>query len=110
LKQIHRAVQFDGSGTDGVKATGKEVGEGVVKGKGTAILKDQSVEFTEGRSGFKPQDFHRQLAHAVREGAQEELGRSRFDELFREGVIIGVKFPQLIELTMQIGNGLDLLA
>ena len=109
LKQIHRAVQFDGGGTDGAKAAGKEVGQGLVKGKGTAILKDQSVEFTEGLSGFKAQDFHRQLAHDVREGLQEELGCGRFEQLFIEGVIIGVKFPQLIELAMQISDGVDLL-
>jgi hypothetical protein len=109
LKQIHRAVQFDGGGTDGVKATGKDLDQGLVKGKRTAILKDQTVEFTEGRSGFKAQDFHRQLAHDVRERAQEELGRGGFEQLLIEGVIIGVEFPQLIELTVQIGDGSDVL-
>ena len=103
-------MQFDGGGTDGVKATGKEVGEGLVQGKGTAILKDQTAKFTEGRSRFKAQDFHAQLAHDVREGAQEELGRGRFEQLLIEGIIIGIKFPQLIELAMQIGDGLDLLS
>src|SRR5687768_15163008 len=29
---------------------------------------------------------------------------------YLEGVIIGVEFPQLIELTMQIGDGVDLLS
>jgi hypothetical protein len=81
LKQIHRAVQFNGGRAHGVKAAGKEVGEGVVKGKGTAILEDQSVAFTEGHSGFKAQDFHRQLTHDVGERRQEKLGGGRFVEL-----------------------------
>ena len=85
------------------------MGESLVKGKRTAILKEQAVEFTEGGSGFKAQDFHRQLAHDVREGTQEKLGRGRFEQLLIEGVIIGVEVPQLIKLTMQIGDGLDLL-
>jgi hypothetical protein len=68
LQQIHRAVQFDSGWTDGVKAAGKDIGQGLMKGKRTAILKDQSVEFAEGLSRFKSQDFHRQLAHDVTEG------------------------------------------
>jgi len=84
--------------------------ESLVKGKRTAILKNQSVKFTEGRSGFKAQDFHRKLTHDVGERVQEKLGCSRFEELLIEGIIIAVKLPQLIELAMQISDGLDLLS
>jgi hypothetical protein len=44
LKQTEGAVQFDGSWADGVKTTGKALGKRLVKGKGTAILQDQSTK------------------------------------------------------------------
>ena len=68
------------------------------------------MEFTERLSGFEAQDFHGQLAHDVRERVQEKHGCGRFVELLMEGLIICVYLPQLIELTMQIGDGLDLLS
>src|SRR5947208_15797707 len=101
---FHSMVIIHGGRTDGVKEAGKDIGERLVKGKRTAILQEKAVEFTEGLSGFKAQDFHRQLAHDVREGVQEELGGGRSEELVIEGVIIGVKCTQSIELPMQISD------
>ena len=72
-------------------------------------VKDKTVEFTEGLSGFKAQDFHRKLPHDVTHRGAEELGRGGFEQLLIEGFIIAVGLPQRIELTMQIGNRLDLL-
>jgi len=109
LKHIQGAVEFDSRRTHGVEAAGKHLGQGLVKGKRTTILKEKTVEFTEGLARFKAQDFHRQLTHDVAQGGAEELGRSGFEQLLIEGFIIRLKFPQLIELAMQIGKSLDLL-
>ena len=73
-------------------------------------MKEKSIEFAERLSGFKAQDFHGQLAHDVRERVQEKHGCSRFVQLLMEGMIIRFHLPQLVELAMQIGNGVDLLS
>jgi hypothetical protein len=109
LKHVHGAMELDCRGGNGVEPARKDIGEGLVEGKGTAILKDQAAKFTVGDSRFKTQDVHRQVAHEMREGIEEELRCGRFVELFIEGVIIGVESPQLIEVPVQISDGLHVL-
>jgi len=109
VQHIQGAVEFDSRWTHGVEAAGKPLGEGLVKGKRTPILQEKTVECTEGLASFKAQDFHRQLTHDVAQGGAEALGSSGCEPLRIEGVIIRLKFPQLMELAMPIGKSLDLL-
>ncbi len=110
FKQIHRTVEFDSRWTHRAEATGQLLGEGLVQGKGAAILKDEATKFTEGFTGLKAQDFGAPLTHDIGEGLQEELGCLGFEQLLIECLVIGIEVPQLIELTMQIGDGMDLLS
>ena len=100
LQQIQRAVEFDGRRTHGGEAAGKHIGQRLVEGKRAPVLHDKTGEGPEGLTGFKAQDFHRQLPHDVTQRGTEELGRSGFEQLLIEGFIIRVELPQLIELAM----------
>jgi hypothetical protein len=65
LKQIERAMEFDGSGAHGIEAARKHLRQRIVKGKRTAILNDDAIKFTKGLASFEAQHFHAQFAHHV---------------------------------------------
>jgi hypothetical protein len=93
----------------GVEAAGQHSCQGVVEGQRAAIVKNQTAKVSKGLSGLQSQDFHRQLSHDVAQGDAEELGRVGFKQLSIEGLLIRLGFPQLIALSMEIGNALDSL-
>ncbi len=83
------------------------MGQGIMKGKGTAILTDPALAFAKGLAGFKAQACHSQLAHAMAQGVAEKLGTTGVEPLIIEAFITRPDVPQVVELARQIGNAGD---
>ncbi len=58
-------MQFNGSGLHSDEATREHLAQGIVDGKGTAVLNDNLVEFAQGCALLNPQHLQGQLAHDV---------------------------------------------